>query len=84
MKRMYKTTRPDGALSSRPTGMLVYEASRFDASIRLCTARGSADLKHLSSVMQMRPAPGEPFTVEISGPDERRAAEAIAPFFSAT
>ncbi len=77
----YTISDPDG-IHARPAGLLVKEASKYKSTITVSKYGTTADLKRIFSVMSLGVKSGDTVTVEVTGPDENPALEAIKALFS--
>lgn len=77
----YTISDPDG-IHARPAGLLVKEASKYKSTITLSKDGTSADLKRIFSVMSLAVKEGDTVTVQVTGPDENPAIEAMKTLFS--
>lgn len=75
----YTITDPHG-MHARPAGLLVKEASRFSSEITLEKDGQTADAKRIFAVMGLGIKNGQTVKVNVSGPDEDDAADAINGF----
>ena len=67
-------------IHARPAGLLVKEASKYEASITLTHNGKVADCKRIFSVMGLAAKYGDTLKVTINGIDEEKAAEGLKRF----
>lgn len=77
----YTVKDPDG-IHARPAGLLVKEAGKYQSTVTLAKGGVHADLKRIFSVMALGVKGGDKVTVEITGPDENVALDALKRAFS--
>lgn len=65
-------------LHARATAKLVATASEFDSSVRISGNGRDVDAKNIMQVMMLAASQGTDIELIINGPDEARAAEALA------
>ncbi|MBQ4132579.1 MAG: HPr family phosphocarrier protein [Desulfovibrionaceae bacterium] len=68
-------------LHARPAAQLVKLAQQYTSKISLKTANGEADAKSILDILSLAAGPGVNIQVQVSGPDERQALEAVIGFF---
>ena len=68
-------------IHARPAGLLVKEATRYQADIKIKKDEREADAKRLFSVMGLAVKQGEKITVIAEGADETEAIAAMETFF---
>ncbi len=68
-------------IHARPAGLLVKEAQKYTASIKIQKETKQADAKRLFAIMGLAAKKGEEITVLIDGPDEAECAQALQSFF---
>ena len=77
MKEFTYTINDPAGIHARPAGILVKEAKKFESSISILTANQKGDLKRIFAVMGLGVKQGQTITIQISGPDEDHAVDAI-------
>jgi len=70
-------------IHARPAGILVKEAKKYESKINIVKNGKAAAATKLMAVMGLGVKCGETVTVEVEGPDEDTAFEAIKAFFEA-
>ena len=70
-------------IHARPAGILVKEAKKYESKINIIKNGKAAAATKLMAVMGLGVKCGETVTVEVEGPDEDTAYEAIKAFFEA-
>ncbi len=70
-------------IHARPAGILVKEAKKYESKINIVKNGKAAAATKLMAVMGLGVKCGETVTVEVDGPDEDTAFEAIKAFFEA-
>lgn len=82
MQTFNYTIRDKEGVHARPAGIVVAEAKKY-ASNATITCRGrTTDLKKIFGVMGLCIKFGEEITINVTGPDEETAAEAIQKAFA--
>ena len=69
-------------LHARPATMLVKTASKFSAKITIKREELSVDAKSIMGVLILAAQKGSRLILEVDGPDENDAADAIAKLFA--
>lgn len=67
-------------IHARPAGMLVKEAGKFQADIKVIKGEKSADAKRLFGIMGLAAKKGEELTITAEGADEAEAITAMEAF----
>lgn len=70
-------------IHARPAGMLVKEAAKFQADIKIKKGEKAADAKRIFGVMGLAVKKGEEVTITAEGADEAEAIAAMEEFFKA-
>ena len=68
-------------LHARPAGLLVKEAKKFQSATTLAAKGKTAAAGKLIAIMSMGVKQGDEVTVQVEGPDEDAAFEALEKFF---
>ena len=77
----YTITDPNG-IHARPAGLLVQESGKYKSTITLTKDDTAADMKRIFSIMSLGVKGGDTVKIEITGPDENAAADAIRDIFA--
>lgn len=80
MKEFTYIIKDPNGIHARPAGMLVKEASLYQAEILLEKEGKQADAKRIFSIMGLGIQQGQAVTVRITGKDEEAAQEAMQRF----
>lgn len=80
MKRIEYTIRDTLGIHARPAGMLVKEASKFTAEIRVHCKGKEGDAKKILSLMSLAAKEGDRMEITVEGPDEETAAAVLEKF----
>jgi phosphocarrier protein len=80
MKTFQYVIQDEVGIHARPAGMLVKKAGEFQSQITIRKGEKSADARHLFAIMGLAVKHGETIAVEVEGPDEAAAAEAMEEF----
>ena len=67
-------------IHARPAGMLVKEAAKFQADIKVIKGEKTADAKRLFGIMGLAAKKGEELTITAEGSDEAEAIAAMEAF----
>lgn len=67
-------------IHARPAGMLVKEAAKFQADIKVIKGEKTADAKRLFGIMGLAAKKGEELTITAEGADEAEAIAAMEAF----
>lgn len=70
-------------IHARPAGMLVKEAAKFQADIKIKKGEKEADAKRIFGVMGLAVKKAEEVTITADGADETEAIAAMEEFFKA-
>jgi phosphotransferase system HPr (HPr) family protein len=82
LRRTITITNPQG-LHMRPITAFVELASRFQSDVFLCKEDGQrSNGKSPLALLGLAAEKGTPLTVEVSGPDEQAALDALAEFLT--
>jgi phosphocarrier protein HPr len=68
-------------IHARPAGLLVKEAQKYSADIKIQKGARQADAKKLFAVMSLAAKKGEEITITIEGSDEKECAPLLQNFF---
>lgn len=68
-------------LHARPAGLLVKEAGKYEASIKIMASGKEADAKKLFALMKLGIKCNDTITVTVSGADEDAACQQLEQFF---
>lgn len=80
MKTVQYTIKDELGIHARPAGMLVREAAKFKASIKIAGPNKEVDAKRIMGVMSMGVKKGDTVKLTIEGADEAQAAAALQKF----
>ena len=80
MKEFTYVIKEELGLHARPAGLLVKEAKKFQSATTLA-AKGKTAAGKLIAIMSMGVKQGDEVTVQVEGPDEDAAFEALEKFF---
>ena len=83
MKEFHYVIKDQLGIHARPAGLLVKEAMKFQAAIRLTKDDKEADAKRIFSVMGLGVKCDDQVTVSAEGSDEAEAIAALEAFFNA-
>ena len=83
MKVFHYVIKDELGIHARPAGLLVKEAMKFQAAIRLTKDDKEADAKRIFSVMGLGVKCEDQVTVSAEGSDEAEAIAALEVFFNA-
>lgn len=83
MKEFHYVIKDQLGIHARPAGLLVKEAMKFQAAIRLTKDDKEADAKRIFSVMGLGVKCEDQVTVSAEGSDEAEAIAALEAFFNA-
>ena len=83
MKEFHYVIKDQLGIHARPAGLLVKEAMKFQAAIRLTKDDKEADAKRIFSVMGLGVKCEDQVTVSAEGSDEAEAIAALEVFFNA-
>lgn len=75
----FVVTDPQG-IHTRPAGLLVKEAKKFESNISVFKGARKGDLKKIFTVMALGVKQGEAIKVQVEGADEEQAASAVEAF----
>ena len=67
---------------ARVASRITRSVSAFESSVNVCKDGKRYDLKSVTGVMLANAKQGDVLTIEIDGPDEERAAEALTVLFA--
>ena len=81
MKQFEYTVKDPDGIHARPAGILVKEAGKYKSTITVTKNGTTADVKRIFSLMSLGVRCGDKITVEVTGPDENPAVEAIKSIF---
>ncbi len=81
MKEFSYVIQDNEGIHARPAGLLVKEAQKYTAEVKLQKSGKQADAKKIFSVMSLAAKKGETVTVQISGSDEDTCAQSLQAFF---
>ena len=81
MKEFQYTVKDACGIHARPAGLLVKVAKGFASTATLEKAGKTCDLRKLMALMGMGVKQGDEVTVQVEGPDEDAAFEALEKFF---
>lgn len=81
MKKFEFTIKDEVGIHARPAGMLVKVAKKYDSKIIIGKDGKTAEATKLMAVMGLGVKCGQNVVVEILGPDEEAAYEAMKDFF---
>ena len=81
MKEFSYVIQDNEGIHARPAGLLVKEAQKYAADIKIRKGTKQADAKRLFSVMSLATKKGEQVTVQIEGPDEENSIQSLQAFF---
>jgi phosphotransferase system HPr (HPr) family protein len=65
-------------LHARPAALLVHRAKQFDSEVKLEKGGKSKNAKSVMGIMALGALEGDKIKVRAQGPDEEKAAEAVA------
>jgi phosphocarrier protein len=82
MKKFDYIITDENGIHARPAGMLVSEAKKYASRITLSGNGKSAQATRLMAVMSLGIKHGQTVSVEMEGPDEEAACEAMQSFFA--
>lgn len=68
-------------IHARPASLLVQEATRFQSEIQLIKDGAAADAKSIMSIMMLAASKGTKISLNVNGPDEQDAFDAVATLF---
>lgn len=81
MKEFSYVIQDNEGIHARPAGLLVKEAQKYTAEVKLQKGSRQADAKKIFSVMSLAAKKGETVAVLISGSDEEDCARSLQTFF---
>ena len=81
MKEFTYVIKEELGLHARPAGLLVKEAKKFQSATTLAAKGKTAAAGKLIAIMSMGVKQGDEVTVQVEGPDEDAAFEALEKFF---
>ena len=81
MEQFHYTITDKLGIHARPAGLLVKEASKFNANVTLNVGEKNAAGNKLFAIMGLSAKQGDTITVRVEGPDEKDAAAALQTFF---
>ena len=81
MKEFSYVIKDEIGLHARPAGLLVKEVKRFESAVTLSCKGKTAAAGKLIAIMSMGVKQGDEVTVQVEGPDEDAAFEAMEKFF---
>ena len=81
MKEFQYTVKDACGIHARPAGLLVKVAKGFASTATLEKGGKTCDLRKLMALMGMGVKQGDEVTVQVEGPDEDAAFEALEKFF---
>ena len=81
MKQFEYTVKDPDGIHARPAGILVKEAGKYKSTVTVTKNETTADLKKIFSLMSLGVKQGDRILIEITGPDENPALEAIKSLF---
>jgi phosphocarrier protein HPr len=81
MKNFSYVIQDNEGIHARPAGLLVKEAQKYTADIKIQKGSRQADAKKLFSVMSLAAKKGEEILITIDGPDEENCAQLLQIFF---
>jgi len=81
MKNFCYVIQDKEGIHARPAGLLVKEAQKYAADIKIQKGARQADAKRLFAVMSLAAKKGEEITVTIDGSDEKDCAPLLQDFF---
>ena len=81
MKEFSYVIKDEIGLHARPAGLLVKEAKKFESAVTLSCKGKTAAAGKLIAIMSMGVKQGDEVTVQVEGPDEDAALEALESFF---
>lgn len=82
MKTFTYTIRDKEGVHARPAGIVVAEAKKYASNATITHKGRTTDLKRIFGVMGLCIKFGEEITINVTGPDEETAAEAIEMAFA--
>ena len=83
MKNFEYTIKDELGIHTRPAGMLVKEAKKYQSKITITKEGKSAEASKLMAVMSLGVKCGQTVQIAVEGPDEEDAAAGIQAFFEA-
>ena len=83
MREFTYTIKDELGIHARPAGLLVKEAAKFSATVKIAKGEKSADAKKLFALMGLGVKNNDEITVTCEGADEDAAAEALQVFLAA-
>ncbi len=81
MKSFQYTIQDAVGIHARPAGLLVQEAKKFESTVTVKKEAKGADARKIMALMGLGVKCGQEVTVEVEGPDEDQACEALRVFF---
>lgn len=81
MLAFHYTITDEVGLHARPAGILVKEANKYESQITVKKDGKTADARRIMALMALGIKCGQEIEVEVSGPDEAVACEALKTFF---
>lgn len=81
MKEFTYVIKEELGLHARPAGLLVKEAKKFQSATTLAAKGKTAAAGKLIAIMSMGVKQGDEVSVQVEGPDEDAAFEAMEKFF---
>lgn len=82
MQTFTYTIRDKEGVHARPAGIVVAEAKKYASNATITSKGRTTDLKRIFGVMGLCIKCGEEITINVTGPDEETAAEAIQKAFA--
>ncbi len=83
MKTFSYTIQDSVGIHARPAGMLVKKVSEFQSAVTIHKEEKKADGRRLFAIMSLAAKQGDKLTIDVEGPDENEAAEALEAFLKA-
>ena len=81
MKEFRYTIKDAVGIHARPAGLLVKEAKKFESKITVSRDSKTAEATKLMALMGLAVKCGQEVCVQVTGPDEEQASEAMKKFF---
>ena len=81
MKQFQYTIKDELGVHARPAGLLVKLAKQYTSAITIEKNGKTCDMRKLMALMGMGVKQGDEVTVQVEGPDEDAAFEALEKFF---
>lgn len=82
MKEFDYTMQDPLGIHARPAGILAKEAGKYKSIVTIVKGAKKTDTRRLMTLMAMGIKGGETITVQVEGPDEETAVDAIHRFLS--